>query len=421
VIDQSDLNGRTGYDEKKIRTPSLSRMSHLPDHSVFREAIADLACVGVRVEAESFAEATPYAVISGRSNARWWLVPLESGKLTAISLALFQPTLTSARCLKWVTTRLAMLGLGRVWARRKIYVTGFPPLANYFPAQKPLVFAYFTGTNSPHRKVAVQVMDRGGELKGFVKLTRNPEVRKLLSHEKATLQRVGLLSLESAHVPKVLFHGDCESVTLLVTDTLKTSRTASTNTFTVAHQAFILELARKTSISKAVSVGDIAHCFRIRIDNLRPYLETEWQHRLECAVQILEADGNNQLNVGLTHGDFTPWNTFLIGGRLYVFDWEYAEEGLPFTNDLIHFCLNEPRTCRRNCKQKIEALQAALSQSWTGLNRQEITLAITIYLLTFSVRFLERSEASGDPSLAWEAAQETAEMFDAVSLSKAIR
>ena len=227
-------------------------MGHLPDHSVFREAISDLACLGIRIEAETSANAKPYAVISGRSNARWWLVPMESWELTTIGLALFQPTLTSARCLKWVASALAMLGLGRAWARNKIYVTGFPPLADYFPARKPLVFAYFTGTNSPHRKVVVQVMDHGGELKGFVKLTRDPEVRKLLSHETAILKHVGLLSLESAHVPQVLFYGDYESVTLLVTDTLKTSRTASTNTFTVAHQAFIQELARKTSILKTV-------------------------------------------------------------------------------------------------------------------------------------------------------------------------
>ncbi|HEX9859762.1 MAG TPA: phosphotransferase, partial [Nitrospirota bacterium] len=46
-----------------------------------------------------------------------------------------------------------------------------------------------------------------------------------------------------------------------------------------------------------------------------------------------------KLTMHRIHGDFSPWNTFLAGDRLVVFDWEHSEPcGLPFY-DLVHFVI----------------------------------------------------------------------------------
>ena len=38
-----------------------------------------------------------------------------------------------------------------------------------------------------------------------------------------------------------------------------------------------------------------------------------------------------------SHGDFTPWNLLVRGGRLAAFDWEFSEPRAPALFDLLHF------------------------------------------------------------------------------------
>lgn len=383
-------------------------------HPVFTEAIADLESVGVRVSAHPSPGAKAYAVVGGRSNARWWLIPLENGRVAASGLALFHPLLASARHMKTVASALSLLGLSRVWARKKVYLNGEPALAQHFPTGEALAFAYFTGTDTPHRKVAVQIMDGRGKLKGFAKLTRNRQVRELLMHEAAMLEYVSGLGLQTAYVPKVLFAGELGDSTLLVTDTLKTPRTPTTPQFTAAHRAFVQELAQKTAAAHPLHAGDIAKNFRARFDRIRSHLERTWRERLDAAIGALEAQPALKLDAGLSHGDFTPWNTFMANGRLYVFDWEYAEQARPAGNDIIHFVLNQPQTRSQPALAKIKAATASLLQPWTGVQSGAAPALSMIYLLTQSLRQIERLPDNMKHSETWDGAEESAVMFDDV-------
>ncbi len=85
-------------------------MLELLSHPVFREAITDIESLGVRVTTEPIAGSIPYAIVGGRSNARWWLLPLTNRKVTISGLALFQPILTSAKLMKHGVTTLSRLG-----------------------------------------------------------------------------------------------------------------------------------------------------------------------------------------------------------------------------------------------------------------------------------------------------------------------
>jgi thiamine kinase-like enzyme len=65
---------------------------------------------------------------------------------------------------------------------------------------------------------------------------------------------------------------------------------------------------------------------------------TDWTKRIASVTALLRPV-QDQIPVCLAHGDFTPWNTFLQDGRLYVFDWEYANLAWPVGFDLAHFIL----------------------------------------------------------------------------------
>lgn len=389
-------------------------MTDLFSNPVFCAAVEDIESLDVRVSQHNSQGAKPYAVVGGRSNSRWWLIPLDNRHVATSGFALFQPILASARLMKVTATTLTRIGLSRLWVRQKLYINGVPSLERHFPHNEPFEFAYFTGTDSPHRKLAVQIMDRRGNLKGFAKVTRDPQVRTLLTHEAATLMRVQALGLQTAHVPKVLFSGECSNSTLLVTDTLKTPGTSSTTRFAEAHRIFLQELAQKTSDPQPVHVSEIAGYFRNRFDRLLSLLDETWSQRLNSAIGLLEAQTDLHLPVGLSHGDFTPWNTFMVKGRLYAFDWEYAEEAQPLSNDLIHFILNEPQVRGQSVNNKIEAISSGFARSWKDIRRETVSTLVIIYLLTVSFRQIERSSAATIQKQEWDGALEVAEMFDTV-------
>lgn len=380
-------------------------------HPVFQSALADIESLGIKIHQHPMPGAKPYAVVGGRSNARWWLIPMESGRVAASGLALFQPLLTSARIMKAAASTLSLLGLSNLWAQNKVYIAGDPDLARHFPCGEPLAFAYFTGTDSPHRKVAVQIMNRKGKLKGFAKLTRNPQVRKLLAHEAETLARVHTLGLQTVYVPKVLFHGEHGDRALLVTDTLKSSRTRSSTQLTQTHLAFVQELEQKTANSHQVSASELAANFRTRFSRIYSRLDQAWSQRLDDSIGSLEALNELHFSSGLSHGDFTPWNTFLSNERLYVFDWEYAEHARPPSNDIIHFILNQPRVRRQPTSEKIETITTCLLQRWSGIQKQDIPAFLMIYLLTQAFRQIERQPDTNQCCSTWDGAEDTSAML----------
>jgi hypothetical protein len=381
-------------------------------HPTFAAAINDIEALGFRVSDQPSPDSVPYGIVGGRSNSRWWLIPLANRHVATSGMALFQPLLASAKLVKRAAKTASALGLSSLWAKKKLYMTGTSYLTEVVGSQN-LYYAFFTGTDSPHRKVAVQIMDGHGNLKGFAKLTRNPQVRTLLAHEAATLERVHTLGLQTAYVPRVLFSGEHRDCTLLVTDTLKTPRTPSTTRFTQAHRAFVQELDQKTAEPHQVCASDIGGEFRARFSRIRPQLEQTWSQRLDAAIGALETQTDLQLPACLSHGDFTPWNTFMSNGRLYVFDWEYAEQARPPSNDIIHFVLNQPQVRNQPASAKIEAVRACLSQFSPRIQKEAAPALLMIYLLTQTLRQIERLPGTAKHTT-WDGADEIAAILDGV-------
>jgi len=71
-------------------------MTDLAPHPVFKDAVADIAALGVRVSVKPHPDARPNAVADGRSSELWRLIPLENASVAANAVALFQPFLTNA-------------------------------------------------------------------------------------------------------------------------------------------------------------------------------------------------------------------------------------------------------------------------------------------------------------------------------------
>lgn len=388
----------------------MTMSSTLFANPVFQEALAEIEGLGFRVSERPRPGAKPYGVIGGRSNQRWWLIPLDDSRLTISGLAMFQPIVASAKVIKSAAVITSKLGLASTFLREKVYISGRSDFEEIF-SQRSLSYSFFTGTDSPHRKVAVQVMDRDGTIKGFAKVSRNQAVKPLLAHEAETLNYLHTLELTTVLTPTVLFCGNIGGVIALVTDSIKTARSKSTTTLREAHVNFLRELAEKTVIPTGDNGWLIAELYR-RYEAVAEYLPLDWRQRFEEAIDYLaQKCGCGGPNV-LSHGDFTPWNTFFVNDHLYVFDWEYAHNHYPVGYDLLHFVFSLPAIDKQTADRALAQVRQQLSLVETG----PVNIVENSYLLGYwcahSLFYFAREVAAGKELSDWAGEQRSAEYID---------
>lgn len=294
---------------------------------------------------------------------------------------------------------LDWLGLGQ------LRLSGQPDLGGAFEGQAAHV-ACFTGTDGAHRKTALQIMDSTGLILGFAKLSRDPHVRPWLRNEVAMLARVATIELRSADVPAVLVSRDDTNLTLLVTDSRKSPGHTAPREVGEAHRAFLAELRARTGRN---GTGPILDRLDRRMASLAGLAGPDWTARLAriCAVLRPVAE---EIPVCLAHGDFTPWNTFLQNGRLYVFDWEYAEEVWPVGFDLTHYLLSTIPPI--SIPDSGTALTRALAEAHFDSDRAAAKRALLLALACHAVFYLGRLDETGRTLSAWPEGPARAALID---------
>jgi hypothetical protein len=377
---------------------------------IFQAALTEIEGLGFRVSERPRPGAKPYGVIGGRSNQRWWLIPLDDSRWTISGLAMFQPIVASARVIKSAAVIASKLGLASTFLRDKVYISEPAVFEDIF-LQRSLSYSFFSGTDSPHRKVAVQVMDRDGTIKGFAKVSRNQAVKSILAHEAETLHHIHTLDLTTVLTPTTLFCGNIGGVLALVTDSLKTARSKSTTIMREAHVNFLRELAEKTVISTGDNAWEIAELYS-RYEAMAERLPLDWRQRFEKALDYLsKKSGGWGLKV-LSHGDFTPWNTFFVNDHLYVFDWEYAHNHYPVGYDLVHFVFSLPAIANQAADIALAQVRQQLSLVKIGEVNILENSCLFGYLCAHSLFYFAREVEAGKELPNWGGGQRSAEYID---------
>ncbi len=385
-------------------------------NTTFKLFLEEIAALGFTVSATPKSGALPYGVIGGRSNARWWLVPLNNRHVATSGLALFQPILPSTRIIKGFASILNSVGLSSLWARNKVYISCPPVFSDLFDVES-FSYSFFTGTESPHRKTAIQIMDSAGEIKGFAKVSRNPLVKPLLKHETEILNYLNTLELKTVLIPKVLFYGEIDRARIFITDSLKTAKTKTPTTLGEAHFAFLRELEEKTCHTNPKDNDWLITDLRKQYESCAKKLPEDWQKRLLSAINVLARSKIGSASNGLSHGDFTPWNTFSTDGKLYVFDWEYASYARHPGFDLLHFSLS--KDCLLH-KMDAHALLVSMKEDVIrfGGEKHKDYLGILPYLLSNCLFYIQREPCVNSGYFESRKWKVTSELIDLTSNSK---
>lgn len=375
----------------------------------FGNFLDDLALLGGLPSSDGGSE---FGLIAARSNERYWLIPLKPRSSALAGLALFQPVSPSASVAKAAAALAIRAGLARIWLRKRIRLDCAAIKGDWF--DQPISdVAFFTGTKGPHRKTAIEFISKDGQILGYGKLSREPHIAQFIRNEASTLRQLAFLGLTKTLVPKCLDFSDNGNYSMLVTDSLKTSGSVSPTQMGKEHREFLIEIAQKT---RRKADKDLRNGLISRLRNVAAGSPSDWQARFQLGIDILQ-DTTNTVLVALAHGDFTPWNCFLAGDRLYIFDWEYADTNLPLGYDTVKFL-----SATKTAVAPDASANAFVSENARLLFDGDVNMARVhslLALLLHSAFYIKRSRVQGGHLADWHEHAQFSNLINAISGTEA--
>ena len=393
-----------------LRVPDQGRKTHeaaargypgrAPPFALF---LGDMEALGVTPVP---AGGVPYAVVAARSNPRWWLLPLDNRRAAAAGLEMLQPVTRAAQLAKLAARGIARLGPAGWLGRGQLRLSGLPDLAGALDGRAAHV-ACFTGTDGPasQDRAAGDGRDRlDPRLCQAVARAPCPPLAAQRGRDAGPCRRDGSedrrcprgAGLARRRGPDAA--GDGQPQVPRPCRAAPARRGAP-------------RLPRRSCARAAAGdgAGPLLDGLERRMGALAGLAGPDWTARLSRACALLRPVADT-IPVCLGHGDFTPWNTFLQGGRLYVFDWEYAAENGPVGQDLAHFLLST--TPPATIPDSGAALTRALAEAHFGGDDAPAARALLLSLACHAVFYLGRLDEAGSPLADWPEGPARAALID---------
>lgn len=332
---------------------------------------------------------SPTHAYLGLPDGRGYLLPLDNFTVFCQGLNLYPAQTRKARWGKIVLlalgkVKLATLGLSKVCLEEG-NSSIFQTLRELFE-RKDLCFAVSLGTPGPHRKPVIQVMDLEGKILGFAKIGWNEVTKELVRHESKMLQFLHQQNFPFK-VPRILYTYDDSNWNICVQEP------PSPYSYTQSAPQSLCEdyinvlcaFADKGVRWEPLEETSFWNCIITRAQQI----QSNYWHRMIARTMetIREQWRNRKVPLHLAHGDFTPWNAMLVDERLYLYDWEYAEEWAPAGYDLFHFLVRISWLVEK--KKPKEIVDTILMKAYEkykywkrfGIGTNEVKKLFQLYLL----------------------------------------
>ncbi len=266
----------------------------------------------------------------------------------------------------------------------------------------------YTGANGYYQKFTAQVMDRQAETIAYAKIASTVQARKRVEDESNALKGLGSIKLSRMKTPGHVFFGtiDGGGDTVLVQTPPPAGFSDVARVLDERHASALSELFEKTNMAvKGSQVIARAEASLKRLSGARG-TQRRLIEAVEGGIKRLRAalDGKD-LRLGLSHGDFTPWNVYLKGQELFVFDWELAAMRAPLW-DIYNFILHsETLISGRDAKGIFAELKAeryskltGLYEERTGTGANDTFALLSLYLVEVLLHYIDvaaRHEEAG--------------------------
>lgn len=326
------------------------------------------------------------------NDGKVWLMPVNRLRT---AMHLYQPSGRNGKLLKRWFPMLHWLPV----LKRKLHIETiicdlttelYGKLCQLFGTDR-LEFAIFCGTPCVHQKLTIQ-LSLGQRILGYCKVSDNKEVAELFNRENALLRTLNKSGVNN--VPRILSAGEWRNgVYMLVQTTRKTDRSQVIHDWGHLHDGFLRDMAVKTKQRLVFEETDYYKTLNelsMHID----WLPSDEGRELVRGVleKVLNKNKHKMVEYSAYHADFTPWNTFVEQGELFVFDWEYAQMTYPPMLDRYHFFTQTAMFEKHWYSDEIMAYVKSAEGDWIDKTEYQF------YLLDIIARFTlrERGHFSGD-------------------------
>ncbi|MGB2090660.1 MAG: phosphotransferase [Akkermansiaceae bacterium] len=174
-------------------------------------------------------------------------------------------------------------------------------------------------------RIYVHLLDSSGRAVAFAKIGLDAYNNELIERERETLERLSAMQLELSRVPKLLAHGELDTYTYMVVETLPTGARAT-------------DWVNDPSIDENIAeyAGDIRHLEEAEIREL------PWWGRVKTALaerdslmREVHAALSDGIDVCLAHGDLNCTNVLRNGNDVWLLDWEQSDANAPCLTDRV--------------------------------------------------------------------------------------
>ncbi len=326
------------------------------------------------------------------ADGKRWLMPARHMRT---AMQLYQPSGVKGKLLKTLFPALHFLPpVRRVLHAERMPLTLRPALQKtleqIFP-ESCIEFAIFCGTPCVHQKYTMQ-LSCGNRLLGYCKLTDSPEIAALFEQEAALLTELAARGMAEAELPRALFCGELEpGLFAFVQSTVKSAASRVLHGWTLLHDDFLARLHACTVQRLPFAETDYARAIMELEEHLDWVPDLPGKASLPRALaRVREAYAEREVEFSAYHADFTPWNMFVEGQKLFVFDWEYAMRTCPPGLDRCHWY-----TQTAVFERKLRAGEILAELPSLPRMQQELYLAYLLEVLSrFTLR--ERGNVEGD-------------------------
>ena len=242
-----------------------------------------------------------------------------------------------------------------------------------------------------NRKPVVQLVRPDGVTVGFAKIGWSTLTKQLIRNEAAWLQRVDGRLPSTLRSPAVLHQAtfataetgagreEFSSVDVVVTAPLRTS--------VLSRRKGPLSLETVAAVARLESSGlqTVAETPMIRSWRSSPLVD------LVDLDQLVNRHGSATVELGMWHGDLTPWNTATVRGISSVWDWEFADQDRPVGFDALHLLFeSERRSGPRREQAAIDRLVNEASSVLEALPGKTVTTSVDAVIDLYLCELLAR-------------------------------
>lgn len=256
-----------------------------------------------------------------------------------------------------------------------------------------IVPSLYIGPPRANRKPILQLISPAGETVGFAKVAMNDLTTRLVQAEAAALGRLRGVRLRRLEVPRLLHAGTWRQHSVVVQRAFPAS---SLHPFAVtAVSPAMVDLATAFGIrTLQVNRSDYWDGLRDRLASLRRREFGDPMADLLRQLAIVSADVATTF--GAWHGDWTPWNMTMRGGRAQLWDWERFETGVPVGFDALHYRMQDAIT--RLGVAPFDAARSSLDDASAilapfALPERAPAIVAALYLLEIGERYARDGQA----------------------------